>query len=226
MKLERILLSLLLLFTLTGPGSVQAQLSTTSAVGSAGELFRRFFPIAPKTSPQHSLQLGFIPSVASGSTALSRSETEHMKRLLLSSTLAITFAATAAFCQQSPQQPANDATTTQQQPAGPHHGRHHNFDPHKAALHLGKRLKLSDDQTAKLEPILAAQQQKMASLRSDTSLSRDQRRQQFQAIQQDTKSQLATVLTPDQLQQYESMRHGHGHRPHQQGDAPNPPSAS
>lgn len=48
MKLERILLSLLLLFTLTGPGSVQAQLSTTSAVGSAGELFRRFFSNRPK----------------------------------------------------------------------------------------------------------------------------------------------------------------------------------
>lgn len=150
-----------------------------------------------------------------------------MKRLILSSTLAITFAATAAFCQQSPQQPANDATTTQQQPAG-QHGRRHNFDAHKAAMHLGKRLNLTDDQTAKLEPILAAQQQKVASLRSDTSLSRDQRRQQFQAIRQDTKSQLATVLTPDQLQQLQSMRHGHGRRSHQQPqtDSSNPPSAS
>ena len=148
-----------------------------------------------------------------------------MKRLLLSSTLAITFAATAAFCQQPAQQPANDATTTQQ-PAD-QHGRHHSFDPHKAAQRIGKRLNLTDDQTAKLEPILATQQQKIAALRSDTSLSRDQRREQFKAIQQDTKSQLATVLTPDQLQQLQSMRrHGHrGHRP-AEADSANPPSAS
>jgi len=148
-----------------------------------------------------------------------------MKRIVLTSTLALTFAASTAFCQQSAQQPANDATATQQQPA--QQSRHHNFDPHKAAQRLGKRLNLTDDQTAKLEPILATQQQKMAALRSDTSLTRDQRRQQFQAIQQDTKSQFATVLTPDQLQQLQTMRR-HGRRGHHQpqADSANPPSAS
>jgi Spy/CpxP family protein refolding chaperone len=146
-----------------------------------------------------------------------------MKRIVLTSALALTFAASSAFCQQPAQQPANDAT--QQQPA--QQGRHHNFDPHKAAQRLGKRLNLTDDQTAKLEPILAAQQQKMAALRSDTSLTRDQRRQQFQAIRQDTKSQFATVLTPDQLQQLQTMRR-HGRRGHHQPqtDSANPPSAS
>jgi Spy/CpxP family protein refolding chaperone len=149
-----------------------------------------------------------------------------MKRIVLTSTLALTFAASAAFCQQPAQQSANDATVTQQQPAQ-QQGRRHNFDPHKAAQRLGKRLNLTEDQIAKLEPILATQQQKMAALRSDTSLTRDQRRQQFQAIQQDTKSQFATVLTPDQLQQLQTMRR-HGHRGHHQpqADSANPPSAS
>jgi hypothetical protein len=148
-----------------------------------------------------------------------------MKRLFLCSTLAVTFAASAAFCQQAAQQPQNDPTATQQQSMG-QHGRHHNFDPHKAAQRIGKRLHLTDDQTAKLEPILATQQQKMLSLRSDTSLTRDQRREQFKAIQQDTRSQLSTVLTPDQLQQLQSMRrHGrHWHQP--QADVNNPPAAS
>lgn len=117
-----------------------------------------------------------------------------MRRLVLTSTLALTFAASAAFCQQPTQRPANDATATRQQP-GNEHG-HRAFDAHKTAQRLGKRLNLTEDQTAKLEPILATQQQKMAALRSDTSLSRDQRRQQLQAIRQDTKGQLATVLTP------------------------------
>lgn len=150
-----------------------------------------------------------------------------MKRILLSSTLALSLAATAAFCQQATQQPTNDATT-QQQPADQAGQRHHNFDAHKAAQRLGKRLNLTDDQTAKLEPILATQQQKMAALRSDTSLSRDQRRQQFQAIHEDTKNQLSSVLTPDQMQQLQSMRHSHGRRGHQQQqpDATSAPSAS
>ena len=153
-----------------------------------------------------------------------------MKRILLSSTLALAFTAASAFCQQStPQQPVPDATA--QQPAGQHgHRHHHAFDAHKAAQHMGKRLNLTDDQTAKLEPILAAQQQKMASLRADTSLSPDQRREQFRAIHKDTQTQLATVLTPDQMQQLQSMRHFHGRRqPQQQGQQPDsatPPSAT
>lgn len=148
-----------------------------------------------------------------------------VKRLVLTSTLALSFAASAAFCQQSSQQPVND-TVTQQQPSD-QHGSHHSFDPHKAAQRISKRLNLTDDQTAKLEPILAAQQQKMAALRSDSSLTRDQRREQFKTIHQETKSQLATVLTPDQLQQLQSMRH-HGRRWHRQPEAAttNPPSAS
>jgi protein CpxP len=149
-----------------------------------------------------------------------------MKRLFLTSTLALTLAATTAFCQQSSPQSPNDPAATQQQPAD-QHGRHHSFDPRKAAQRIGKRLNLTEDQTAKLEPILATQQQKMAALRSDTSLTRDQRREQFKAIHQDTKSQLATVLTPDQLQQLQSMhRHGRRGRRQPQADSANPPSAS
>lgn len=148
-----------------------------------------------------------------------------MRRLVLTSTLALTFAASAAFCQQPAQQPANDATATQLQPGNEH--AHRAFDAHKTAQRIGKRLNLTEDQTAKLEPIFATQQQKMAALRSDTSLSRDQRRQQLQAIRQDTKSQLAAVLTPGQLQQLQSMRrHGRRGNHPSQADAANPPSAS
>jgi periplasmic protein CpxP/Spy len=153
-----------------------------------------------------------------------------MKRILLNSALAVTLAATAAFAQQSTQQPSSDATT--QQPAGHygHHGRHGKMDPQKAAAHLGKRLNLSADQTAKLEPIFADQQQKMVALRSNTSLTQDQRREQARAIFKDTHDQLAGVLTPDQMQQLNSMRHnfrgGKRPQPQQQPEATTPPSAS
>jgi Spy/CpxP family protein refolding chaperone len=150
-----------------------------------------------------------------------------MKRFLLTSALAFTLVAPVAFSQQSAQQPANDATA--QQPADQLGHRHRrNFNPQKAAQHLGKRLGLSADQTAKLEPILATQQQKMASLHADTSLTPDQRREQFRAIHKDTQTQLASVLTPDQLQQLQSMHRPHGRRSQQQQqpDSTTPPSAS
>ncbi|MDE1176010.1 MAG: hypothetical protein PW789_05320 [Edaphobacter sp.] len=154
-----------------------------------------------------------------------------MKRILIHSTLALTLAATAAFAQQStpaPADPQNNAAP-QQQPAGPH-GRHHKFDAHKAAERMSKKLGLNADQTAKLEPILSDSQQKMQALHADTSLTQDQRRAQMKAIHQDTQTQLATVLTPDQMQQLKSMHQGqrgrHQGQQQQAPDASNSPSAS
>jgi Spy/CpxP family protein refolding chaperone len=156
-----------------------------------------------------------------------------MKRILLNSALAVALASTAAFAQQStqqPTQPSGDATTQQPTVKYGHHGRHGKMDPHKAAQHLGKRLGLSDDQMAKLEPIFADQQQKMAALHSNTSLTEDQRREQARAIFKDTHTQLSSVLTPDQMQQLNSMRHnfrgGKRQQPQQQPEATTPPSAS
>src|SRR5882757_1617852 len=120
-----------------------------------------------------------------------------MKRILLNSTLVLTLATAAAaapvFAQQATQ-PSGDATTAQQPAAQQgHHRGQGKMDPHKAALHMGKRLGLSDDQTAKLEPIFADSQQKIASLRSNTSLTPDQRREQMRSIHKDTQTQLASV---------------------------------
>jgi hypothetical protein len=46
-------------------------------------------------------------------------------------------------------------------------------------------------------------------------------KQQMKAIHQQTMQQLATVLTPDQLQQMKSRHHGHG-APAQAQPQPNP----
>lgn len=148
-----------------------------------------------------------------------------MKRILIHSTLVLTLAATAAFAQQTASAPADTQnSTTAQQPTGPR-GHRHAFDAHKAAQNMGKKLGLSDDQTAKLEPILSDSQQKMAALRSNTSLTADQRSEQMKAIHKDTQSQLATVLTADQMQQLRSMRRGRRGKG-QQPETATPPAAS
>jgi periplasmic protein CpxP/Spy len=151
-----------------------------------------------------------------------------MNRILLHSALAFSLATSAAFAQQPAQQPSGDTT---QQPSS-HYGHRLGFgqmDPQKAAQHLGKRLNLSADQTARLEPIFADQQQKMQALRSNTSLTQDQRREQAKAIFKETHDQLAQVLTPDQMQQLKSMRHnfrGGRHQQPQQPESTTPPSNS
>jgi protein CpxP len=143
-----------------------------------------------------------------------------MKQVLLSAALLLSFSGSLAFAQA----PA----TTPPAPTGKYHHGYRSHDPHSQAAFLSKKLNLSPDQTAKLEPILADRQQKMAALWSNTSLSAEDRKQQMRTIHQDTKQQLSTVLTPDQLQQMKSLRHG-GRGPHNHGEpqaAPQSPAPS
>ena len=120
-----------------------------------------------------------------------------MKRLLHSTSLALALSGVLAFAQQ---QDATPATT------GKHH---HAHNPQREAAKLSKKLNLSPDQNAKLEPILADRDSKIATLTNDKTISPDVRKQQMRDIRQQTRQQLATVLTPDQLQQIKSHHHGH-----------------
>ena len=124
-----------------------------------------------------------------------------MKRLLLSTSLALALSGTLVSAQQTaPPAPAPTA------PAAKRHA--HN--PQRETARLTKKLNLTADQSAKLEPILADRDQKIAALKSDTTISPMIAQKQMHAIHQQTRQQLATVLTPDQLQQMKSLHHGHG----------------
>jgi len=129
---------------------------------------------------------------------------EHhiMKRILIPAALAVALCGGLAVAQQA-------------------ETRHKQHDPHKIVAKMSQKLNLSADQTARLEPVIAARQQKISALMADTSLTPDARRQQFRAIHQDSEKQLAGILTPDQLQQLKSMHHGHGRR----GQNQPPPAA-
>jgi Spy/CpxP family protein refolding chaperone len=159
------------------------------------------------------------PVYSSRKRRLGRHKEHHkMKRILLSTSLALALSGSLAFAQST--------TTTTPAPEGKHF-HHHAHNPQQEAAWIGKKLNLSSDQTAKLEPIFADSQQKVTALRANTSLSQDQRREQFRAIHKDTQTQLATVLTPEQIEQLHSMRHAHGqHQPLQQPQSATPPPAS
>jgi protein CpxP len=139
-----------------------------------------------------------------------------MKQTLISAALLFSFSSGLSLAQQP-------ATTTPPETSTYH--RHHAPDPHQQAAFLSKKLNLTSDQQAKLEPILADRFQKIAALKSNTSLTTEDRKQQMRTIHQDTKQQLSTVLTPDQLEQMKSLRHGHGPHNHSgpQSNSQTPP---
>jgi hypothetical protein len=129
-----------------------------------------------------------------------------MKRILLSTALTLALTGTAAFAQQAqPTLPENSPNAN----APYHHRGHQAPNPQQQAEFISKKLNLSADQTAKLTPIFADRDQKFQALMQDQSLTPQQRHEQMKAIHQNTEQQLATVLSPDQIQQFKSMRHGH-----------------
>ena len=87
--------------------------------------------------------------------------------------------------------------------------------PHKAPnaahqlKHMTKQLGLTADQTAKIQPILADRDARMATLHNDTTIDPRTMHKQGHAIELDTQSKVKDVLTPAQLQLYTDMLAAH-----------------
>jgi len=139
-----------------------------------------------------------------------------MKRLLLSAALAGTMIAAGipTFAQTTESQAAPSAT--QQQAQGKHWHHHHN-----RMAHMAKQLNLSQDQQNQLKPIFQAQHQQAKAIKSDTSLTPDQKKEKFQALRQDTMAKVNNVLTPEQQQEWQQIRAKH-HKGGEQPPAANP----
>ena len=81
--------------------------------------------------------------------------------------------------------------------------------------HMTQMLNLTGEQQEKIKPILENESTQMQALRSDTSLSREDRMTKMKQIRENTASQINPILTPDQQKQYAEMmsRMGPGHGP-------------
>jgi len=124
-----------------------------------------------------------------------------MNRATVPAALAVILSGSLLFAQQPQAQPQQD----QPQAAAPAHAP----NPHRQAMRLTRELNLTPDQAAKLEPIFASRDQQVAQLRSNTALAPADMHKQMRAIQRSTRSQLSTVLTPDQMQQLKSIQQSH-----------------
>jgi hypothetical protein len=94
------------------------------------------------------------------------------------------------------------------QPAqnGDHHGHRHMMSPEDRTDHLTKALNLSDDQKGKVLSVYQDEQKQMEALRSDSSMSRDDRWAKMKQIHENTVSQIKGTLNPDQAKKFDDMQ--------------------
>lgn len=133
---------------------------------------------------------------------------------------------------------AQDAGTNNQQGAPPsappeHGGRHWRMDPAKRAAMLGKQLNLSSDQQSKVQDILTSEQSQTESLRSDSSVSPEDRHSKMMDIHKASNDQIRALLDPDQQKKWDEMQsrreqwmqghHEGGQPPATQPNSPPPP---
>ena len=103
------------------------------------------------------------------------------------------------------------------------------MNPERRAEMLKKNLNLTDDQTSQVKSILEDSRSKMEAVRSNTSLSQEDRRSQMMSIHSSENEKINALLTPDQktkyadLQQQMRSRMRNGPPEGAPGGAPPPP---
>jgi periplasmic protein CpxP/Spy len=79
-------------------------------------------------------------------------------------------------------------------------------NPQRQAKKMAKKLGLSSDQTARIEPVLADRDQRVQDVRSNTKLAPSERKAQLHGIARDSNTKIEAILTDTQRQQYEQMK--------------------
>ena len=71
---------------------------------------------------------------------------------------------------------------------------------------LSAELNLTDDQKAQLKPIVQDEIQKLRAVNDDASLTADQKKAKFTEIRQSYKSQIVSILNPEQQKKLELLK--------------------
>ena len=129
-----------------------------------------------------------------------------MKKFQLIFTAMLLSLSLAAFGQSSP-----DTQSGQEGHHGRGEGRERGMNADAQLEHMSKALNLTDDQKAKIKPILEDQDKQMHQLMQDTSVSQQDRRAKFRELHENTMSQIKPILTSDQQKKLESMHERGGH---------------
>lgn len=71
---------------------------------------------------------------------------------------------------------------------------------------LSSELNLTDDQKNQLKPVLQGEVKELKSVRDDSSLSDDQKKAKMAEIHESSKSQMSSILTPEQKTKLAAMK--------------------
>ena len=85
-------------------------------------------------------------------------------------------------------------------------GAHEEMTPDAHLQMLTEKLNLTDDQKAKIKPILENLAQQMKAVRDDASLSPEQKKAKMHAIHESFHDQINSVLTPEQQAKLKQMK--------------------
>lgn len=80
---------------------------------------------------------------------------------------------------------------------------------HKARFEA--KLGLTPEQEGKMKDLFTSTHQQRQAVLNDTSLTNEQKMAKLSQIRQTSKAQLATILTPDQMEKFQQMRKGRHH---------------
>ncbi|HZR55232.1 MAG TPA: hypothetical protein VFA74_00040 [Terriglobales bacterium] len=102
--------------------------------------------------------------------------------------------------------PSQDSQTQAPPNGGGHWGHHKRPSVDQQVKHLTKALKLNDDQQGKVRSALEDQHKQMEQLRSDSSLSRNDRFSKMKEIHESTDTQIKSVLNDDQQKKFDEIQ--------------------
>jgi protein CpxP len=120
--------------------------------------------------------------------------------LALGAILLTSFSGVSLLAQDQQQPPAS---TSQ---AAPLTQPRHAPNPQRHAKKMARKLGLTPDQEARLEPILADKQQQMESAKADTTLAPKDKRAKVRSINQDSDAKVEAIMNDSQKQQYQQMK--------------------
>jgi periplasmic protein CpxP/Spy len=126
--------------------------------------------------------------------------------IALSTVLAVGLSSAALAQDQAQPATGNPATSAVPQSPSSEAPHHRHGNPQHQAKVMAKKLGLSADQQANIEPILAERQQQLQSLRADATLAPQDRRAKALSINQASDAKLEALLNDQQKQQYEQMK--------------------
>ena len=133
--------------------------------------------------------------------------------------LAVTLAAQEAS---APPHPPQEENTSGGKPG-------HGGSAEKRLEKLSHQLNLTDEQRAKIRPLLQHEVERIKEVRSNSSLSQGEAQRRIRLIHRDTNQRIGEFLTPEQKQQWKEDRQQHRGGPpageHGPGGAPDSPPA-